>query len=97
LIKKDLIVGIIFGLLSNLIGVILTVFFLFQEINIFKIFNIIENSFKDNLITKLISLGATVNLITFFIFLKFNHIQKARGILLSTFLLAILTIYLNNF
>ncbi len=97
MIKKDLIVGIIFGLLSNLIGVILTVFFLFQEINIFKIFNIIENSFKDNLITKLISLGATVNLITFFIFLKFNHIQKARGILLSTFLLAILTIYLNNF
>ncbi len=95
--KKDISLGIISGLLSNLLGVILTIIFLFQEINISNIFNIINESISDNFITKLISLGAIINLIVFFIFLKFNYVERARGVLIATFLVAILTIYLNNF
>ena len=95
--KKDIIFGITTGLISNIIGVIFTVIFLFQEISISNIFKIINESIDNNFITKLISLGAIVNLIAFFIFLKFNYVERARGVLIATFLVAILTIYLNNF
>ena len=95
--KKDIIFGITTGLISNIIGVIFTVIFLFQEISISNIFRIINESIDNNFITKLISLGAIVNLIAFFIFLKFNYVERARGVLIATFFMAILTIYLNNF
>ena len=95
--KKDIIFGITTGLISNIIGVIFTVIFLFQEISISNIFKIINESIDNNFITKLISLGAIVNLIAFFIFLKFNYVERAKGVLIATFLVAILTIYLNNF
>ena len=95
--KKDIIFGITTGLISNIIGVIFTVVFLFQEISISNIFRIINESIDNNFITKLISLGAIVNLIAFFIFLKFNYVERARGVLIATFLVAILTIYINNF
>lgn len=95
--KKDIIFGITTGLISNIIGVIFTVIFLFQEISISNIFRIINESIDNNFITKLISLGAIVNLIAFFIFLKFNYVERAKGVLIATFLVAILTIYINNF
>tara|TARA_B100001250_G_C19807512_1_gene794092 strand:+ start:1713 stop:2006 length:294 start_codon:yes stop_codon:yes gene_type:complete len=95
--RKDIIFGITTGLISNIIGVIFTVIFLFQEISISNIFRIINESIDNNFITKLISLGAIVNLIAFFIFLKFNYVERARGVLIATFLVAILTIYINNF
>ncbi len=95
--KKDIIFGITTGLISNIIGVIFTVIFLFQEISISNIFRIIIESIDNNFITKLISLGAIVNLIAFFVFLKFNYVERARGVLIATFLVAILTIYINNF
>ena len=95
--KKDLIFGITTGLISNIIGIIFTVIFLFQEINISNIFRIINESIENEFITKLISLGAIVNLFAFFIFLKFDYVERAKGVLVATFLVAILTIYINNF
>ena len=95
--KKDVIFGITTGLISNIIGIIFTVIFLFQEINISNIFRIINESIENDFITKLISLGAIVNLFAFFIFLKFDYVERAKGVLVATFLVAILTIYINNF
>tara|TARA_B100001564_G_scaffold275609_1_gene237339 strand:- start:510 stop:803 length:294 start_codon:yes stop_codon:yes gene_type:complete len=95
--KKDVIFGITTGLISNIIGIIFTVIFLFQEINISNIFRIINESIENEFITKLISLGAIVNLFAFFIFLKFDYVERAKGVLVATFLVAILTIYINNF
>ena len=48
-------------------------------------------------IIALISLGAILNLIVFFIFLKYDYEERAKGVLLATFVIAILTIYINNF
>ena len=95
--KKDIFIGLFSGFLANFFGVIITVIILFQEINMSKIFNTINDSFTDNFITKLISLGAILNLIVFFIFLKYDYEEKAKGVLLATFIIAILTIYINNF
>ena len=92
--KKEVFFGLFSGFLANFLGVIITIIVLFKETNILKIIN---DSFIDNSITKLISLGAFFNLIVFFIFLKYDYDERAKGVLLATFVIAILTIYLNNF
>ena len=95
--KKEILVGIFSGFLANIAGAIISVIILFQEIKISNILKILSDSISDNFITKLISLGAVMNLIVFFIFLRYDYEERARGVLVATFIIAILTIYLNNF
>jgi len=95
--KKEFLVGLFSGFLANTVGAILTVVLLFQEVKISNISKIISDSISDNFITKLISLGAIINLFVFFVFLKYNYDERARGVLVATFIMAILTIYINNF
>ena len=95
--KKEVLFGLFSGLLANFLGMIISIIVLFQETNSSNIFKIINDSFLDNSISKLISLGAILNLIMFFIFLKYDFEERAKGVLLATFMIAILTIYINNF
>ena len=95
--KKEILLGIFSGFLANITGTIFSVIILFQEIKVSNILRILSNSISDNFITKLISLGAIMNLIVFFVFLRNDYEEKARGVLVATFIIAILTIYLNNF
>ena len=95
--KKEILLGTLSGFLANTAGTIFSVIILFQEINISNILRIVSNSISDNFITKLISLGAVMNLMVFFVFLKYDFEEKAQGVLFATFIIAILTIYLNNF
>ena len=95
--KKEILLGIFSGFLANITGTIFSVIILFQEIKVSNILRILSNSISDNFITKLISLGAVMNLMVFFVFLKYDFEEKAQGVLFATFIIAILTIYLNNF
>ena len=95
--KKEILLGIFSGFLANIVGTIFFVIILFQEIKISNILRILSNSMSDNFITKLISLGAVMNLMVFFVFLRYDYEERARGVLVATFIIAILTIYLNNF
>ena len=95
--KKEFLVGLFSGFLANTVGAILTVVLLFHEVKISNISKIISDSISDNYIPKLISLGAIINLFVFFVFLKYNYDERARGVLVATFIMAILTIYINNF
>ena len=63
--KKEFLVGLFSGFLANTVGAILTVVLLFQEVKISNISKIISDSISDNYITKLISLGAIINLFVF--------------------------------
>ena len=95
--KKEVFFGLLSGFLVNFLGLIIITIILFREISCSNIFKIINDSFLDNSITKLISLGAILNLIIFFIFLKYDYDERAKGVLLATFVIAILTVYINNF
>ncbi len=95
--KKEVFFGLLSGFLVNFLGLIIIIIILFREISCSNIFKIINDSFLDNSITKLISLGAILNLIIFFIFLKYDYDERAKGVLLATFVIAILTVYINNF
>ena len=94
---KEVFFGLIIGIIANCVGVLLTVIILFSEYRLTNIIELINSSIDNNYITKLISLGAVINLIVFFLLLKYDNTEKARGVLIATFLMAILTIYLNNF
>ena len=94
---KEVFCGLIIGITANCVGVLLTIILLFSEYRLTNIIELINSSIDNNYITKLISLGAVINLIVFFLLLKYDNTEKARGVLIATFLMAILTIYLNNF
>ena len=90
--KKEVLLGVIYGVISSLIGLILAILILSENNSIIES---LKNSYYENFLGKLISLGAILNVVVFFVFIKKNQDQRAKGILLMTIFLAILTLILN--
>ena len=90
--KKEVLLGVIYGFVSSLIGLILAILILSENNSIIES---LKNSYYENFLGKLISLGAILNVVVFFVFIKKNQDQRAKGILLMTIFLAILTLILN--
>jgi len=90
--KKEVVKGVIFALLSSLSGLILAILFLSENDSIIES---LKNSYYEKFLGKLISLGAILNVLVFFVFIKKNQDQRAKGVLLFTIFLAIFTIILN--
>ena len=90
--KKEVLLGVIYGVISSFIGLIIAILILSENSSIIES---LRNSYYENFLGKLISLGAILNVIVFFVFIKKNQDQRAKGILLSTIFLAILTLILN--
>lgn len=86
--NKDLITGMIIGLLANIIGLILATIILGGSIDFIESLRIAN--VRGNL-TKLVSLGAVLNLIAFFIFIRKRQDNKAKGVLIVTIFVAIFT------
>ncbi len=84
--RKEILVGILVGLLATVLGFYLYVEFVlngsFQESLV-----IINNK---NLYGQILSIAAIPNLLVFFIFIKKKQDYKARGVLIATFLVAFL-------
>ena len=87
-IAIDLLIGCLIGLLSALIGV-------FIFLKTFTQYDFIEgliNLKSMNSLGKLITLGSILNIILFFILLKFNKEIMARGVVFATIILTIITL-----
>ncbi len=90
--KKEVIKGVMFALLSSLSGLVLAILFLSENDSIIES---LKNSYYEKFLGKLISLGTILNVLVFFVFIKKNQDQRAKGVLLFTIFLAIFTIILN--
>ena len=90
--KKEVVKGVLFALLSSLSGLVLANLFLSENDSIIES---LKNSYYENFLGKLISLGAILNVLVFFVFIKKNQDQRAKGVLLFTIFLAIFTLILN--
>jgi hypothetical protein len=88
--KKDLIIGFLIGVLLAFIGAFLVVY-LFTNVNLFYHYEFVK---QQGILGKVITLGAILNIITFFILLKIKKEMMARGIILSLFVLTFYTIIL---
>jgi hypothetical protein len=86
--KTDLLIGLFIGIIASVIGS-----YIFIEV--FTEYNFIEGikilRFQGKL-GKIISLGSILNIIVFFLLLKFNKELMARGVILGTILLTIITL-----
>lgn len=88
MIKKDIIIGVLVGLLANTLGVFIATLFFGNGDSFIPV---IKAAIAEGFIGKLISLGAILNLIVFFIFIKKKQDYRARGVLLATVFIAIFT------
>ena len=90
--RKEILIGILFGIISSFTGLILAILMLSENNSIIES---IKNAYFESFLGKLISLGAILNVFVFFIFIKKNQDQRAKGVLLLTIFLAIFTLILN--
>ena len=88
MIRRKVLTGFFIGLIANSIGLFLAATLLGKGDNVMTV---IRAAQAEGFLGKLISLGAVLNLIAFFIFIKKKQDYKARGVLLATILVAILT------
>lgn len=88
MIKKEVIIGFIIGLIANIIG-------LFLSVQLFGggdgFLETIRQAVSNDFFTKLVSLGAVLNLVVFFIFILKKQDYRARGVLLATIFVAVFT------
>lgn len=87
-IKKEIGIGALVGLIANFIGMLIFSGLFINEFDFERIFII---AYKNQVLNKIIALGAILNFLPFYLFLKKNLIYRARGVLIATILVAILT------
>lgn len=88
--KKDLLIGFTIGFITTFLGT-----FLFLEF--FTIHGFVNGILvlkAQGYLGKVITIGAILNLVVFFIFLQKDQDIKARGVVLATVILALITLFI---
>ncbi|RMB56764.1 hypothetical protein EAX61_13260 [Dokdonia sinensis] len=88
--KKEITIGFITGLCANALGVLIYIL-MFSEKGIDAT---IKQAIAEGFLGKIVTLGAVLNLVAFFIYIKKKEDYRARGVLLATVLIAIATMIL---
>lgn len=91
MIKRNILIGFLTGISANVAGVILYIS-IFSQMGLDET---LQDAYYNNYIGKIIALGAALNFLPFFIFLKKNLIYHARGVLLATIITAIIIAITN--
>ena len=94
MVKKEVLIGLFVGLIANTIGLIIAASILGNGDDFMKV---IQSANTEGFLGKLVSLGAILNLIVFFVFIKKKQDYRARGVLLATVLIAIFTFVFKFF
>ena len=94
MIKKDIFTGMIVGLIANSIGLYIATSLLGNGDDFMTVLKAASN---EGFLGKLISLGAVLNLIAFFVFIKKKQDYRARGVLLITIFVAVFTFVFKLF
>lgn len=91
--KKEILIGFVVGVIANTIGTLLYIL-IFSKLSIIETYHaaVIEGH-----IGSLLALGAVLNLVAFFGFLKLKRDLRARGVLIATLITALLIMYYKIF
>lgn len=90
-IKKDILKGVLISLFATAAGCFLYVEY-FSKFGFNETIQMIEDG---DLYGKILSIAAIPNLFVFFIFIKKKQDHKAKGVLLSTLVIALTTLILK--
>ncbi|WP_248912362.1 hypothetical protein [Gelidibacter algens] len=80
------------GVIANAIGFIIAIVIFGNGEDMTTAF---KQSLAQGLFSKLVSMGAILNLVVFFLFLKQKRDYRARGVILATITVTIVTFILN--
>ena len=92
-ISKEILIGVLVSIIATFSGLFIYVEF-FSKFNFQETFNIIK---EQGLVGKILTLAAVPNLFVFFVFIKKKQDYRARGVLLTTILIAFTTFVLKLF
>ena len=87
--KKEIAIGFAVGIIANTVGTLLYVL-LFSDMSISETF---QAAIEQDHMGSLLALGAILNLVAFFGFLKIRRDQRAKGVLMATILTALIILY----
>lgn len=91
--KKEILIGFLVGIIANTLGTLLYIT-LFSKFSIAETYKI---AVAQGHVGSLLALGAILNLVAFFAFLKLRRDLRARGVLIATLLSALLILYYKIF
>ncbi len=91
--KKELLIGFVVALIATSFGCFIFIEF-FSSFDFYKSLELIK---EGNLEGRVLVLGAIANFFVFFVFLKKKQIYRARGVLMETFLVALIVLFLTLF
>ena len=91
--KKEMLIGFLVALVATSFGCFLFIEF-FSTVDFYQSLDLIK---EGNLEGKVLVLGAMANFFVFFVFLKKKQIYRARGVLMETFLIAFIVLWLTLF
>ena len=84
--KKEILIGFLVGLIANAIGLYFAATLLGNGDNFMTV---IKAAVAEDFLGKLVSLGAVLNLLAFFVFIKKKQDYRARRVSLATIFIAV--------
>lgn len=91
--KKEILIGFAVGVIANAVGTLLYIL-LFSDYGVADTVNV---ALEQGHIGSLLALGAILNLVAFFGFLRIRRDQRAKGVLIATLLTALVILYYKIF
>ena len=91
-IKDTIWIGIICGILAPSIGILIFVLTNYSEQTLHQFVN---TTIEGKILSPLLSLYAVINLGLFYLFLHFDRLYSARGVIFSTILYGVLIVILK--
>lgn len=91
--KKEVLIGFVVGVIANTVGTLLYIL-LFSDMGIAETF---KAAIEQGHIGSLLALGAILNLVAFFGFLRLKRDYRARGVMIATILTAMIILYYKVF
>ena len=91
--KKEVLIGFLVGIIANTACTLLYIL-LFSDLGIVDTF---KAAIAQEHIGSLLALGAILNLVAFFGFLKIRRDLRARGVMIATILTALVILYYKLF
>ena len=91
--RKEVFIGFIVGLIANSFGTLLYIL-IFSDLGIMDTF---QAAITQGHLGSLLALGAILNLVAFFGFLRIKREHRARGVMIATLLTALIILFYKVF
>lgn len=92
-VKKEIIIGFLVGVIANALGVILYIL-MFSDMGIIETY---KAAVEMERVGSILALGAILNLVAFFLFMRIRRDHRAKGVMIATILTALLILYYKMF